>query len=193
MPGKEKTISEILSPNVREILKKDKKKICLKNRNESEVIKYSRTDYLVVYQGYDFLENLMVVRTYIQKKYNIRLILLEILLYLYPKNIFTFEDYRTMPRDFRYNKIQNILDTGHAKIISIGENKTKNLYALSASGKNIVCNFYEHLSGEKKIPESYKTNPMAMKKACSFDKMKMETIKKLNQKGVKDHMKPLFE
>jgi hypothetical protein len=37
------------------------------NRGGGKKIKYSKTTFALVYQGYDMLENLIVVRQYIQK------------------------------------------------------------------------------------------------------------------------------
>lgn len=192
MEGKGISPKDVLKEGALSVIKQKGIKLEFKNRSGSDNPKYTKRQFINIYQGYDFLENLVVVRAYIQKKYKIRFILLEILLYLAPKNVFTFSDYRYLAKDFKYNKIQNILDTGYVKIIVEGENKTKHLYGLSPKGKHLIGLFYEYLSGEKRIPEDRRQNVMAAAKAAPFDKMKMEMIRKLNQTDVKDHMKQLF-
>ena len=57
----------------------------------------------------------------------------------------------------------------------------------------IVIEFYEYLSGEKKIPEDKYKNPMAHPdKQIPFDRKKMELIKKLNKLEVPEHKRFLF-
>lgn len=193
MEGKSNNvIAENVPKGAINFIKKNNVKVNIKNRGGGSKVKYSKPQYLNIHQGYDFLENLIVVRKYIQKKHNINFALLEMLLYLGPKNVFTFDDYRLMSKEFRYNRIQNILDSGYVKIIFEGKNKTKHLYGMTATGKNIVGQFYELLSGERRIPEYSQQNPMAVKKAIAYDKIKMDMIKRINQMDVKDHMKSLF-
>jgi hypothetical protein len=69
----------------------------------------------------------------------------------------------------------------------------KRIYCLNTIGRNIVVTFYEYLSGEKKIPEDSKFNPLANKSnLVKFDKKRMEMIKKLNKLEVSEHNKHLF-
>jgi hypothetical protein len=57
------------------------------NRGGGKKVKYSKTTFALVYQGYDMLENLIVVRQYIQRRYDID-ITFEILLFLSPKQYY---------------------------------------------------------------------------------------------------------
>jgi hypothetical protein len=47
------------------------------NRGGGKKVKYSKTTFALVYQGYDMLENLIVVRQYIQRRYDIDISLLK--------------------------------------------------------------------------------------------------------------------
>jgi hypothetical protein len=188
-PKKENNIPE----NAKKELERRKVVIGYSNRGGGKKVKYSKTTFALIYQGYDMLENLMVVRQYIQRRYDIDMALLEILLFLSPKQYFTQGDFAQMAKRFNYSRIGNLVGTGHVRLMTIGSGARMNLYCLSATGKGIVSEFYECLVGETKIPEYKELNPMAKPKATAFDKKRMEMIKRINQIAVPDHKKPLFE
>jgi len=165
-----------------------------KNWDKTKKIKYEKQKfYAEMVLGYDALENLMVVRQYVQARFGISFKLLEIILFLAPKQFFTQADYSVILRSYTYGRIQNILDTGYVKIFNLGRNKSKNLYTLSASGRFVVTEFYKCLFGEKKIPETYRENPLALKSADPFDKKKFEMIKQLNQLSASVTKRQFFE
>jgi hypothetical protein len=49
----------------------------IQHRGGGKKVKYSKTTFALVYQGYDMLENLIVVRQYIQRRYDIDISLLK--------------------------------------------------------------------------------------------------------------------
>lgn len=155
--------------------------------------KYTRGKFVKVYHGYDCLENLLVVRTYMKKKYGVDLELLEILLYLVPKNLFTIEQYIEMPKQFTYSRIKLLIKQGHISLISKGKTYNQNIYRISTSSRHIVEKFYKYLSGEEPIPESARVNPMAKQAACKFDKLKMDLIKKINALPTSETKKGLYQ
>src|SRR5690606_4561381 len=117
--------------------------------------KYTRPKEINIFQGYDLLENMIVVRQYVQKKHNIDLGLLETLLYLNPRQYFTQADYAEMPKQFKYCSIKNIIATGYIATLQQGTDLGKNVYKVNRKGHEIVCEFYELLSGERKFMENY--------------------------------------
>lgn len=169
--------------------------VILKVINEDEPIKYSKAQYASIYKGYDMLENLFTVRTYIQKKYNIDSYLFEILLKLMGMKVWTLKDFTSMPKPFNYGKLQNLLDTGLVNLVMDDPNKAENrIYCLNMKGRNIIVSFYEYLSGEKRIPEESKFNPMANKeKQTPYDKKKMDIIRQMNNLPLSEHKKTLFK
>lgn len=191
--GKESAYENNIPEGAKKELKRRGVALGQKNKGGGKKVKYSKKTFALVYQGYDMLENLMVVRAYIQRRYEIEFKLLEVLLFLAPKQYFTQSDYSEMAKNYKYGRIQNILDSGHVRVMSIGENKGRTLYCLSATGKGIVSEFYECLAGETKIPEYRTLNPMANPNATAFDKKKLEMIKRINQVAVPDHKKELFQ
>lgn len=172
-----------------------KKKLVLnKNTNgTAKIDKYTKQRFIQFYEGYDFLQNLIVVRAYIQKRYKIDYHMFELLLYLFPLQYFTREDYKLIPRQFRYKNVQHLQNLGYVSIAISGENRDKHLYTLSRSASEIVKHTYHCLSGEKKIPEIYQRNPMARKTANTYEKKRMELIKVLNQQEVPETKKLLFQ
>ncbi|QRE03498.1 hypothetical protein [Flavobacterium psychrophilum] len=141
--------------------------------------KYNKKDYFVVYKGYDAFENFMLVRTYIQKKYDIPINTLEILLFLFPKQYFTQEDYGSISKQYTIRNIKSLLESGLITISAKGAGYYTHLYTLSNKGKRIVFSFYEMLSGEIPIPIDKVRNKMAGPESNASDKKKMEMIKKL--------------
>lgn len=146
--------------------------------------------FLSLNEGYDILENLLVVRKYVSKKYGIDWKLLEILLFLYPKNYFTWDDYYEMPKDFRYMRLSKLEQLGVARILSRERTLKGSLYTLTTKSRNIVTVFYEYLSGEKKIPEM--NNPLNLAEGTAIDKIRFNLIKKINAAPVSENKKRLF-
>lgn len=175
----------------KEVIKKAKgTRIVLKD----EHVKYSKKQYAEVYKGYDFLGNLFVVRTYIQKYYEIEFDTLELFLKLMEMRIFTRKEYGDLPKRFTFSRFNTILDKGYIVVLSDHIDVEKRLFTLSVKARNIVINFYAYLSGEKKIPEDSRNNPMANKnKMVNFDKKKLDLIKKINQVPVPEHIEKLFK
>lgn len=172
-----------------------KKEIVI-NKNVSGTAKYSKYKkqrFIQFYDGYDFLQNFIVVRQYVQKRYKIDLNLLEILLYLFPMQYFTRDDYKIIPRNYGYRKISDLVRAGYVNIAVTGKNQGEHLYTLNRQGTEIVKIFYESLAGERKIPEQPQKNPMALKTANKITKKQMDLIKVLNQKEVPQTRKAMFE
>jgi len=132
--------------------------------------KYCKSDFLRIYEGYDALQNLILVRNYIQKKHDISLSALEVLLYLYPKQFFTHSDYNEVPKQYFFRTVKRMCDLGYIKIHIKGTGTRRNLYTLSNIGKRVVYEFYELLSGEKPIPETQFTDNAYEKKVINLIK-----------------------
>lgn len=159
----------------------------------SEEEKYSKAKFIHVYKGYDFLENLYTIRTFIQKKYDLDFKTLELLLKLMGLRVFNREMFAEVPKYFEYRNWNSFLDMGFTNMVMDHADTDQRLYCLNTKARNIVIRFYEYLSGEKKIPEESKFNPLANKNtSVAFDKKKLEMIKKLNQLDPKEHTKYLF-
>lgn len=188
-------VTDQFSKSTLDALKKSGHELRFNLSGKSKEIKYSKKNRLLVFRGYDLLENMIVVRQYVQKKHKIDISLLEVLLYLAPKQYFTQLDYREMPKQFKYCLLKNLINTGFVGILSEGKKSIDNLYKINRKGHEIVTEFYELLSGEKKMSETrYDMNPMLnKKKRTAFDKKKMDLIYKINQLPVPESKKGFFQ
>ncbi len=129
--------------------------------------------------GYNFLENQYVVRKFFQKKYKIDLRVLEILLYLYPKQYFSHADYKAYPLTFTHRQIVSMIKKGHVIVLQEGKNKTKDVYTLSHSSKLLIQNYYKYLAGEIMIPVISENNPMIRKDATPHERKIINMFKRL--------------
>jgi len=189
---KKKSAKSYLSTKTQEALRGQSIKVEIA-ASESGKLKYSKMQFVEIYKGYDMLEDLFTVRTYIQKKYNIDHYLFEVLLKLMGMKIFTRLEYSKLPKPFNYKRLQNMIDTGLVNLVSDHWDVEKKLYSLNTKGRNIVIAFYKHLSGEVPIPENSRFNVMANKnKNTPYDKKKMEVIKQLNKTPIPEHKKFLM-
>lgn len=194
MGNKSKPTDKISKRTVK-FLKENDYVVSYNNAGKSKDFKYSKAKHLAIFKGYDLLENMIVVRQYVQKRYDIDLGLLEILLYLVPKQYFTQLDYREMPKQFRYCLLKNLIETGYVSILQEGRNASYHLYKINRKGHEIVTCFYETLSGERTISENrYDLNPLLKKKETSaFDKKRMDLISKINQLPAPEAKKGFYQ
>ena len=181
-----------LSVSAKKAVKENRIHLSFQDNPNSRANKYSKPKMVKLLQGYDLCENLLLVRPYIQHRYNIQLKLLELLLYLKAKLLFTQDDYREIPKNFTYRSIRSLLDLGYVDTVQKGENLGKNVYTLSRKGVEIVKHFYECLSGEKRIPENF-TNPLSRPSANTLDKKRYSLIKKLNQLPAPESKKSYYQ
>lgn len=193
--SKKKTATSYLIPKSQQALKGSGVKICFHKNKEATQTKYAKNQFVAIYKGYDMCEDLFTVRTYIQKKYGISQNMLELFLKLMGVRVFSRYQYTTIPKKFGYTRMSRLIKEGYIKIISEHSyDVEQNLYCLTNKTKGIVVHFYQHLSGEKPIPETAQFNKMANNTSNNqWDAKKMALIKKMNQTPVKDHIKRLYE
>jgi hypothetical protein len=150
------------------------------------------------YLGYDLLELQLFVQPFILKKHDISLRLLNVLLYLYPKGYFTILDYFPISHaGYEVRFPIYLVKKGYANVVAKpkdGRNTQKIdkrwVYTLSQKGKEIVREYYELLSGERKFPE--KKTPFD-KSDKAIDRQRKDLMAKLNQMPVSDNKKKFYE
>lgn len=179
-----------LKPIVKKLLKGKKTNVLYINEKE----KYSKERFVYVSKGYDFLENIAAVRVFVQKKYDVNWNTLELLLKLMGYKVFTRLMFSQTPRNFTDSRWNSFKEKGLVNVVADHEDVEKVLYSLNTKGRKIVISFYEYLSGEKKIPEDAKNNPLAdSDRQVAYDKRKLELIKQMNKLEVPEHIKFLYE
>ena len=157
-------------------------------------IKYDKKTFLRVYKGYDFLENYGVIRNYIRRKYNIDTYLLDILLYLAPKQFYTKNDLMKYPRDFRYIKVESLVKTGFFKTVIDHRFVTYKVYGVSARGRKLIEDFYECLSGEKEIKfDRYCPFTPNERDLTTYDKKRVSILKETYSNPISPTKEALFK
>lgn len=179
-----------LPKGAQEHIKKHKIKMSRPGRKTKKKKYGKNPQFLARNEGYDMLENMLVVRRYVIKKYNISTHFLEILLYLYAKDYFTWRDYFEMPKYFTFNRLSKLEDMGMARICSKAKTRKESLFCLTPKARLIVTNFYQYLLGEKKIPIT--GNPLSHSEATAIDKMRFDLIKKINKTEPSENKKSYF-
>lgn len=179
MTKKKDELLGVIPQHAKERMLKDKTKVTEAFYKGNKKEAYNRLQFARIYKGYDFLENFAFVKAYIMKKYEMdRIQLLEILLYLVPKNFFTLKDFadvRTLT--YTYKKIDILVNKGYVAIASTGRAKSDHLYTCTAKARQIVQETYEMLSREIPIPEDN-----VLDTDIKTDKLKSKIIKELNKK-----------
>ena len=159
-------------------------------RDEVYPYQSNKKNKLALIEGYDLLQNLMYVKKFIKNKYNITSVDLELLLYLFPKNYFTYTDY-LLAMPFKRNNIDVWVERKMIDVVFNNQSKRKRLYRLSVLSQSIVRNFYAYLSGEKVIDPKSRYHPIP--KTGAYNKilnLSFELIKKADDQG---HKKVFYE
>lgn len=158
---------------------------------DDKVVKYDKPTFIRCYEGYDILENMLLVRPYIIQKHGLDNRILEILLYLAPKNLFDYGHYSAIPHKIK--SIETAIEQGYFRIVSTGKCKKNNVYRLTPKARRIVYEFYRLLSGEQQFAEDDKNNPfLAFKKPDQFTVKRMALIKALNNTEPSEAKKSLY-
>lgn len=172
---------EELSENTKEGLLINR--IALKNssKNPDIIKKYSRKSRDIVEKfvnGYDLLQYMIVVKPYIMKKYKIeKSIELEALLYLFPIQFFTLNDFKLLGLK-QYNlHIKTLEDIGYLKLC-VTRTDGRKVYTLTEKSVNIVTDFYKYLSGEKGISLN-NDNPFRGEGSAKIDKLRERVMLQL--------------
>jgi hypothetical protein len=176
-------------PQTQEALSKSKT-VLKKRGGPGKKRKYTRANPKhVAYfsEGYDLLQYNMVVRPYVLKKYNVeREEYLDILLYLYPIQFFTRDEYSVLPIMQHHSTftINRLFQEGYfKKVVQTAEN-SYSVYTLTDLSHRIVKDYYDYLAARKTIsPDCYVTNPFNRVDATKIDKVRGKLLEKLKHQA----------
>jgi len=113
----------------------------------------------------------------------------ELVLYLYPKNYFTYNDFKLATRSFELSRIKYLIDSGFVEIAVQRSNRNGTVYTLSTKMKNMVVEFYKLLAGEKKID----TEKSPLRDSTTIDNKRLASIEKINKLEVSKTRRKFFE
>lgn len=132
-------------------------------------------------QRFDYLKYWRVIRKFYCTKYDLSLADLEMILFLYSEDYFSydkFEEYDTvMPWDKK--RFQDLINRGIIEVFRKKVPGRKALYDLSMKHKRMVANIYSHMNG-KPLPESVPSNRGIWTKSCYTNKVYNKAIKEMN-------------
>lgn len=173
-------INEFISNDVLTILEENGYVPVFINRRKHR--KYRKDKSFLLTRHYDLLENFRIVRVFIQKKNNIVLEELEMLLFFHPKGAFTFKEFM-LQYPYRKSNIDKHIEKELIDIVYPSRYKSKRLYKTSSKARTIVTQFYKLLSGES--THSLKSvNPLKGKEYINgYDNKLLQAIKKLGNEG----------
>ena len=135
-------------------------------------------------RDYNFLKYYRVVRYYIKKKYDITLMELDMILYLYDMPFFRKEDFNYYGNTMSWDKkrFYEMIKKGLIKEWRPGKEQyaKAKMYELSHKAKSICSLTYKKLLQEEIISENAVSNPI-FKKESYMDKVYKNVIEKMNR------------
>ncbi len=135
-------------------------------------------------RDYNFLKYYRVVRYYIKKKYDITLMELDMILYLYDMPFFRKEDFNYYGNTMSWDKkrFYEMIKKGLIKEWRPGKEQyaKAKMYELSHKAKSICSLTYKKLLQEETISEKTVSNPI-FKKKTYMDKVYKNVIEKMNR------------
>lgn len=145
---------------------------------------FKKTQSIRVSVDYACLQNLGLVRHFIQKKYKISIEELEYYLFVYSLNMFTKKDHGKFPSTFGTRTINSLLNRGVLVTVLEGVPRLsrKQVYKLSKEHTVICKRFYEYLHEEKTIPELEAWNVLFAKGASVSAFRYIKGVNTLNKK-----------
>jgi hypothetical protein len=134
-------------------------------------------------RDYNFLKYYRVVRYYIKKKYDITLMELDMILYLYDMPFFRKEDFNYYGNTMSWDKkrFYEMIKKGLIKEWRPGKEQyaKAKMFELSHKAKSICSLTYKKLLQEESISEKAVSNPI-FKKESYMDKVYKNVIEKMN-------------
>jgi len=135
-------------------------------------------------RDYNFLKYYRVVRYYIKKKYEITLMELDMILYLYDMPFFRKEDFNYYGNTMSWDKkrFYEMIKKGLIKEWRPGKEQyaKAKMFELSHKAKSICSLTYKKLLQEETISENAVSNPI-FKKETYMDKVYKNVIEKMNR------------
>lgn len=158
-----------------------------KSRSEvlryTEPEKYSHEKHKLYFQeGMDLLQYNIFVRPFIIKKFEIENdVLLDILLYVFPIQYFSFRDYSELPIVNKKYSFKAVVALGYfTSVVSRHDGKHK-VYTLTKHSRKIVREYYAYLSTEKTLKPTSIYNPFKNPDSSKNDKKREELMFKLDR------------
>lgn len=135
-------------------------------------------------RDYDFLQYIRPVFKWATTNYDISRPHLEMLLYLYPKGLFTkneFVSYHRIIGMYQSKNLKLLIDKGFIYIWRPRKANDKALYALTNKAKRLCGKMHKVLVGDSELPIDPVNNVLAKEGRPRIDGYYMDAIKKMNK------------
>lgn len=159
---------------------KDKKNIYIqtKTRHKKPKPRHRST------RDYDFLQYVRPVFKWATENSELTRPQVELMLYLYPKGVFTkkdFYDFHKILGMYQIKTFQLFVKKGFMTTWRPKKKGQKALYTLTNKAKQICDKMHKFLTGEKEIPVNSRNNVLAREEGVRINGYYMDVIKKMNK------------
>lgn len=138
---------------------------------------------------YDFLTNIKTVFRWASDNYKLTRSEIELMLYLYGQGVFTSQQARNAVKLYDINStvvFNNYIKSGWFLLWREKQGRDLALYTLSNRGKTMCARMHKFCCGVEKIPESPRSNVMAINADKGNAKTYLDMIKRMNEAVSKD-------
>jgi hypothetical protein len=135
-------------------------------------------------RDYDFLQYIRPVFKWATENSGLTRPQVELMLYLYPKGVFTkkdFYDYHKILGMYQIKTFQMMVKNGFIVTWRPKRRGQKALYSLTNKAKQICDKMHKFLTGEKEVPVNSKNNVLAQDGRARIDGYYMDVIKRMNK------------
>lgn len=135
-------------------------------------------------RDYDFLQYIRPVFRWATENYGLSRPYVELILFLYPKGVFTQNDFYNFHKILGIYQIKTfkmMLKEGFIVVWRPKKRGQKALYSLTNKAKQMCNKMHKFLTGEKEIPINSKNNILAQEGRPRIDKYYIDVIKSMNK------------
>lgn len=135
-------------------------------------------------RDYDFLQYVRPVFRWATENSGLTRAQIELLLYLYPKGVFTkkeFYDFHRLIGMYQIKTFKMFTDKGFMTVWRQKKRNQKALYCLTNKSKQICDKMHKFLTGEKEMTIDPNYNVLAKEGGLRINTYYMDTIKKMNK------------
>lgn len=138
----------------------------------------------------DYMKYWRTIRRYIQVKYDLSEPDLDVLMFLYSEQLFTYYKFLEFANDMSWDRerFKRLKDNEWIHMYSDKYRGQYRLYELTRKGRHVITKMYKHLSMELEISEVPKNNPV-FNRARFSDRTLATSITKFNEEVRKKNKK----
>lgn len=147
-----------------------------------ELKKQKKFKSKMVYQDYNFLQFVPVIRIWAQRNYDLTLLELDMLMYMYPVSVFSAAEFTTCMQEMgraHFTVLKKLRSAGWVSEWSKDGRTT--YYTLSQKANNLISRYHKMCMLEEEIPMSERRN-VIVRSQDPKDKELVELFKVFNEK-----------